>query len=377
MEKVKTAVVGLGKVADTHATALLELEESDFRAVCSRSIEKAKKFAKKYNVLPFQNIAEMITQAGIQAVLICTPHPFHALPTIEAAQAGAHVMVEKPLASSLQDCDKMIDSCNTANVKLAMISQRRMYPAVRRVKEAIEQNKIGKPVLGTVSMLGWRDKAYYESDPWRGTWEGEGGGVLVNQAPHQIDLIQWLMGSDIEELYGNWINLNHPYLKVEDTAVAILKFKNGAVGNILVSNSQNPALYGKVHIHGYNGASVGVQTESGAMFIAGMTTITDPPLNDLWTIPGEENLLEKWKEEDSQFFETIDATQYFHKLQIQDFLQAILENRDPQITGLEARKTVEIFTAIYRSERDKKPVKFPLVPEYNRTDYDGRLGIEL
>ena len=102
-------------------------------------------------------------------------------------------------------------------------------------------------------MLGWRDEKYYKSDPWRGTWKGEGGGVLVNQAPHQLDLLQWYMGP-IDELFGYWENLNHPYIEVEDTAIAVIKFKNGGIGNILVSNSQNPALFGKVCIHGENGA---------------------------------------------------------------------------------------------------------------------------
>ena len=124
--------------------------------------------------------------------------------------------------------------------------------------EAIEAGKIGKPVLGMVTMLGWRDKAYYDSDAWRGTWKGEGGGVLVNQAPHQLDLLLWYMG-DVDEVYGVWKNLNHPYIEVEDTAVAVVKFKSGAVGNIVVSNSQNPALYGKVHVFGENGAGVGVR----------------------------------------------------------------------------------------------------------------------
>jgi len=116
-----------------------------------------------------------------------------------------------------------------------------------------------------------------------------------------------------------------------------------------------------------------VQTDGGAMFIAGMSPITEPPINDLWTIPGEEHKLEIWKKEDTEFFHSINPMEYYHQLQIQDFLQTILEDRDPQITGEEGRKTVEIFTAIYRSQRDRQPVKFPLKPEDDREDFDGRL----
>jgi predicted dehydrogenase len=208
-------------------------------------------------------------------------------------------------------------------------------------------------------MLGWRNQAYYDSDSWRGTWEGEGGGVLVNQAPHQLDLLLWYLG-DIDEIYGCWANLNHPYIEVEDTSIAVIRFKNGALGNIVVSNSQNPALYGKVAVHGSNGASVGVQTDGGAMFIAGMSTIEEPPQNDLWTIPGEEDRLEVWIKEDIDFFQKINPVNYYHELQIRDFIQAIMDNRETMISAEEGRKTVELFTAIYRSQKENRVIKFPL-----------------
>jgi predicted dehydrogenase len=239
-----------------------------------------------------------------------------------------------------------------------------------RVKKAIDDGKLGKPILGTVNMLGWRDMAYYQSDPWRGTWKGEGGGVLINQAPHQLDLLLWYMG-EIDELYGVWDTLNHPGLEVDDTAAAIIRFKNGAIGNIVVSNSQNPALFGNVRVHGENGASVGVQTDGGAMFIAGVSGIAEPPVNDLWTVAGEEDMLDTYKKEDSDFFNSVDSIHYFHIQQLNDFLSAIQEGRKPLITLEDGRRTVELITAIYRSNRDKKPIKFPLVPEHG-TDYDGR-----
>lgn len=361
MEKLKTGIVGTGKVAHLHAAALIELEESDFTAVCNVNFKGAQAFAGQYGVQAYADVEEMVRSGGVQAVTICTPHPLHAGPTIKAVRAGAHVIVEKPLASSLADCDAMIGAAREAGVKLAMISQRRLYAPVQRIKRAIEDGKLGQPILGAVNMLGWRDQAYYASNAWRGTWKGEGGGVLVNQAPHQLDLLQWFLGP-ISEVFGCWANLNHPYIEVEDTAIAVIRFRNGALGNVLVSNSQNPALYGKVAVHGRNGASVGVQTDGGAMFIAGMSAITEPPVNDLWTIPEEESLLPQWQQEDADFFRQIDATRYYHQLQIRDFLHAILENRDPMMTGEEGRKTVELFTAIYRSQRDNRVVKFPLIP---------------
>lgn len=368
---LKTAVVGIGKVTDLHARALVHLKESSFTAVCGRSREKTEEYASRYKVSAYTDVAEMVSREKIDAVIVCTPHPNHREPAIAALEAGAHVLVEKPLASSLEDCDAMLEASNRCGKQLGVICQRRWYLPAMRVKRAIVEGKIGEPVFGTIHMLGWRDEAYYQSDPWRGTWKGEGGGVLVNQAPHQLDMLQWFMG-EIEECYGIWSNLNHPYIEVEDTANAILKFKNGAVANIIASNSQKPGIYGKVHVHGKNGASVGVQTDGGAMFVAGMSSILEPPVNDLWTVPGEEAMLRQWVKEDSDFFHSLpNAMDYFHERNIEDFLQALLEARKPLITGEEGRVTVEIFTAIYRSTRDGKPVKWPLKPEPAH-DFDGR-----
>jgi predicted dehydrogenase len=371
MKTIKTAVIGCGKVAHYHAQALKSIPESDFAAVYGRDLSKARAFAARYQVNAYDDVAQMIAAERIGAVIVCTPHPAHAGPAIAAARAGAHVLVEKPLASSLEDCDAMIQAAMEAGVLLGGICQRRFYTPSQRVKQAIDDGKIGKPVLGTITMFGWRDQAYYRSDPWRGSWPGEGGGVLVNQAPHQLDLLQWYMGP-VDELFGVWANLNHPYIEVEDTAVAIIRFKNGALGNIIVSNSMNPALYGKVHVFGDNGASIGVQTDGGAMFIAGVSSITEPPVNDLWTVKGEEEMLETWQREDSEFFNSIDAMKYYYEQQDADFLRAALSGSRPLIDGEEARRTVEIFTAIYRSNRDHKPVKFPLQPEH-ASDFDGRL----
>ena len=362
MSKVRTGLVGYGKVAHTHALALSTLPESQLVAVCGRNPGRAKAFADQYHVDAYDDVEKMVATAGVEAVIVCTPHPAHASPAIRAARVGAHVLIEKPLAASLKDCDAIITATKEAGVKLGVVSQRRLYEPVQRVKTAIEAGKIGKPILGTVVMLGWRDRAYYESDPWRGTWDEEGGGVLVNQAPHQLDLLQWFMGP-IDELFGYWDNLNHPYIQVEDTAVAVLRVKNGGAGAIVVSNSQKPGIYGKVHIHGESGASVGVQTDGGAMFIAGVSEVAEPPINDLWTVPGEEELLDMWQAEDRVTFGAVDATKYYHCLQDQDFLQAILQDREPMVTGVEGRKTVEIFAAIYRSQRDCMPIKFPLDAE--------------
>ncbi len=370
---LNVAIIGCAKIAHLHAKAILQIPELNFKAVWSRTPASTQKFVDEYDVKAYSSITKMIKAEKIQMAIVCTAHPYHADPAIEAMDAGAHVIIEKPLASTLQDCDRIIEASKRTGMKTGVISQRRWYQPIVRMKKAIDEGKIGTPMLGTIQMLGWRDKSYFESDAWRGSWTLEGGGVLVNQSPHQLDLLQWLMG-DIDEVFGYWSNVNHPYIEVEDTAVALIRFKSGGLGNILVSNSQKPGIYGKVHIHGSNGATVGSQPEGGAMFIAGKTTIAEAPKLDLWTVPGEEQMLEKWNKEDSDEFHSVDSMTWYFKLQLADFADAIIEDKQPLVTTEEGRKTVELFTAIYRSQRDGKPVKFPLQPEYDRNDMDGRLG---
>jgi predicted dehydrogenase len=265
----------------------------------------------------------------------------------------------------------MLAASRKHGTKLAVISQRRLYEPVRRMKSAIDSGKIGRPVLGVFTMYSWRDPGYYQSDPWRGKWSSEGGGVLVNQSPHQLDLLQWFMG-EIDEISGYWANLNHPTIEVDDTAVALIRFKNGGLGSIVTSLSQKPGIYTKVHVHGANGTSVGVETDRGATFVAGVSQIAEPPLNDLWTIPGEEHLLARFQAEDRALFQTINATTWYHSLQIHDFLQAILQGRPPMVSGEEGRIVVEMFTAVYRSQLERRPIKLPLSP--TRADGDPYQG---
>jgi UDP-N-acetyl-2-amino-2-deoxyglucuronate dehydrogenase len=172
-----------------------------------------------------------------------------------------------------------------------------------------------------------------------------------------IDLLQWLMDDEVVEVSGFWANLNHPSVAVEDTSVAILRFRNGGLGSIVASLSQKPGIYTKVHIHGSSGASVGVETDRGATFIAGVSTISEPPLNDLWTIPGEEDQLARFQAEDRSRFHEIDAVNHYHALQIKDFLRAIIEDRPPLVTGDDGRGVVALFQAIYQSNRDGRAVK--------------------
>lgn len=358
MPSIRVALVGCGKVAGIHADALAGLPEAEFVAARDVSAGRADQFAAKYGVKPFTDLAKMLREAAPDAIIVGTPHPLHAEAAITAAAAGVHVLVEKPLAASLADCDAMLAAARASGITLGVISQRRFYEPVQRMKRAIDAGKIGKPALGVFIQYSWRDAAYYTSDPWRGKWDTEGGGVLVNQSPHQLDILLWLMGP-AAEVTGFWANLNHPTVEVDDTAVASIRFANGGLGSIVTSLSQKPGIYTKVHVHGDNGASVGVETDRGATFIAGVSQIAEPPLTDLWTVPGEENRLAAFQSADRTAFNSVRANIYYHQLQIADFLRAIREGRKPLVTGEDGRAVVELFSAIYQSSRERRAIALP------------------
>jgi predicted dehydrogenase len=339
--------MGYGKVANLYGEAVAAIPNGELVSVCGRSRKRRDEFAAKWNIASRDTAEAMVRLDKVDLAVIATPHPQHRDGAVEAFAAGCHVIVEKPMAITTAECYEMIAAAATAGKHLSVVSQRRWFPACARIKKAIDDGKLGKPCLLQLTILGWRDEAYYASDPWRGKWAAEGGGILINQAAHQIDLMNWFMGP-IAEIQGYWDNFNHPYIEVEDSAVAILKFKNGGLGSVLVSNSQKPGIYAKVHVHGTSGASTGVQTDGGAMFIAGMSTITEPPLNDLWTVPGEEKLLDQYRAEDEAFFKTINATVYFFSRQIEDLCGALLEGQTPPTSGEDGRETVKFIQSMYQ-----------------------------
>jgi UDP-N-acetyl-2-amino-2-deoxyglucuronate dehydrogenase len=356
-KRLRTAIVGCGKVAGTHALAYQALPTSEFVAVCDVAGDRAEAFGRKFRVEPYIDLGQMLKKERVDVLSICTQHTQHPAAVEIAAAAGVHVVSEKPLAVDLASCDQAIKAAKAAGVKLGVISQRRWYEPVQRMKQALDAGKLGRPALVVAMMLGWREPAYYNSDPWRGTWKGEGGGVVVSQAPHYLDLMCWLMGPPAE-LHGYWDNYNHPGIEVDDTVVASVRFQNGAMGSIVLSNSQKPGLWGKIHLHGSSGASVGAEIDSGSPFISGVTEAMDPPFNDIWTVPGEEGLLAKWNREDRS--RPCDVMTHYHQLQLAEFLCAVIEDREPTANAEDGRRVVELFTAVYRSQLQRTPIPFPL-----------------
>lgn len=352
---VRFAILGPGKVARLHADALARIPEAQLIAVAGRNAERAGALAEAAKARVDPSLEETIERGGVDAVIICTPHPLHAAEAIEAARAGLHVIVEKPMALDPADCDAMIAAAQEAGVVLSVVSQRRWYAPVQRVRNAIDEGRIGAPGLAAVEVLGWRGADYYAMDAWRGTQAGEGGGVLVNQAVHQLDLLRWFLGPPAE--VDAWTaNLNHPDLDVEDTVAATIRFAGGALASFVASNSQRPGLHCRVHVHGRNGASVGVETDAGSMFVAGVS-LPSSPRNDLWTIPGEEAAPERWAQEDAAALAGVDPASHHHELQLRDVMAAIRDGRPPAVDGDEGRAAVELIDAIYRAARTGERVR--------------------
>jgi UDP-N-acetyl-2-amino-2-deoxyglucuronate dehydrogenase len=346
---VRFAILGPGKVARLHADALGRIPDARLVAVVGRNAERAGALAATAGARVDPNLEVTIERGGVDAVIVCTPHPLHAEGAIAAARGGLHVVVEKPMALDPADCDAMIAAAQESGVVLSVMSQRRWYAPVLRVKAAIDEGRIGEPGLASVELLGWRGDQYYAMDAWRGTQAGEGGGVLVNQAVHQLDLLRWFLGPAVE--VDAWAaNLNHPGLDVEDTVVASIRFARGALASFVASNSQRPGLHGRVHVHGRNGASVGVETDTGAMFIAGLS-LSSTPRNDLWTIPGEETAPDRWASEDAAALAGTDQATHHHELQLRDVISAIRDGHPPAVDGGEGKAAVELIAAIYRAAR--------------------------
>lgn len=340
MSKIRTGLVGCGNISRNHAEALATLPESEFVAICDVQLDRAKALAEEYNVPQvYDSLSEMLGKSGVEMICVCTPHPLHPAIVIDAAKAGVHAIVEKPICTTLKDADAMIEAHDKAGTTLGTIFQRRWWPGAQRLRRVIDEGKMGKIILGDVMVKWSRDQAYYSRDAWRGKWATEGGGVMMNQAVHAIDMYQWYMGP-IETIYGFADNLSHPYIEVEDNAVAALRFKNGAMGTLLTSVSQHPTLFSRISVHGDNGSSASVlEQPEGSIGI-----------NDIWHVPGE-------PPPPAEEVVGMPYGRVFHKLQIQDFLQAIQEKRKPLVDGREGRKSLAIMHAIYESCKTGRPVR--------------------
>ena len=343
-------IIGCGMIAEYHTKAIGEIPGARVVAAFSRSDANGAKIANLAGggVTVYDDLDRMLAHPGVDVVCICTPSGAHLEPALAAAGAGKHVVVEKPLEITLSRCDAIISACDEAGVRLCTIFPSRFSAANVRLKEAIDLGRFGRLTLGDTYVKWWRTQAYYDSGGWRGTWKLDGGGALMNQAIHNVDLLQWLMG-DVDTIMAQTALLVHERIEVEDTAVAVLRFKNGALGVIEAATSTFPGLLKRVEIHGEHGSARIEQDDT------------------LWDfqekVPSDQEVLAAMLGASGSLAGASDPraiSHAGHRDQIADFLRAIDEGRPPSVDGREGRKSVEIIRAIYRSAREGKPIGLPL-----------------
>jgi predicted dehydrogenase len=348
--RVRVGIIGCGGIARRHALALTSIPEADLVACCDIDEARARALAAEHGVAGvFTDAERMLGSGEVEAVSICTPHPAHGPLLIAAAGSGVHAIVEKPLTTDLAEADRMIEAARAAGIKFGTIFQRRFFPAAQRIRRAIDDGRLGTVTLGECFARLRRDRAYFARDAWRGRWDTEGGGALMNQAVHVVDLLQWYMGP-ASEVYGRWATLKHgDYIEVEDTVVATVAFAGGALAVIEAATTYDPPFGFRVAVHGTSGATVSLE-ESPEL---------EQAYTDVWTFDGEEERRAAWVREERGR----PGFPEFHRLQLRDFVRAVIEDRDPAVTGEEGRKSLEIIQAIYQTQRTRRPVTLPLAPE--------------
>ena len=380
MLKLRFAVVGTGNAAKLHVEALLSCGQ-ELVAVCNHNIEKAMFFLSNLSgrenvalaelgTTVFSDVNEMLDKVKIDVLYVTTPHLTHVDVACMAVRRGIHCIIEKPLDISLAKAQYLQEESERTGAIVSVISQSRFLKPTERIKNAIEDGKIGTPAFGIVSVLAWRDEAYYRSNLWRGTWADEGGGVLVNQSVHELDLLCYFLG-EVESVYGIWRNINHPYIEVDDTAMGIVTFKPGATATILVSNSVNPAQNVFVRVVGSNGNTLGIRTHGGVEQDAGTKPSVYRPFNDVFSLVDDETLQE-YREHDYDGISEQQWPYYFFAEQVKEMVHAIESKKAGLKVHLRndvasAQGCMLIFQGIYLSQKLGRPVTRKEIIDYSMT----------
>jgi predicted dehydrogenase len=335
-EEVGFAILGAGMVADYHRQAIAANDGVGARLVAVGHYNPARfgEIRARFGV-PCLSLEEILARPEVDVVCICTPSGQHAAQTIAAAQAGKHVLVEKPLALSLAEADAMIAACGQAGVKLGVVLQRRTEPLFKRIRAAIQGGDLGNLTLGVVTMPYYRPQAYYDQADWRGTWALDGGGVLMNQGIHLVDLLVWFMG-DPSEVKAYAGRLQHA-IEVEDILSATLRFANGALATLTATTTASPGFPHRLEIYGTNG---GIQVEGetvGRWILANPTKATVEP-------PELGRTVNAGTGADPRSIATSG-----HIAIVRDLVEAIREDRAPIIDGAEGRRSLAAVLAMYEA----------------------------
>jgi predicted dehydrogenase len=339
-QELRFALIGVGAVAPRHVTAIRETPGATLVAVCSRNEQKIKSFAQEHGGLAWcTDYRDILRRSDVTAVGITLPHHLHESVGLEAAAAGKHILMEKPLAVTVEECDRMIAACDKAGVTLATCFQGRYEALARTLHGELQAGKLGRLLLAGLYVKWYRDDAYYRSVAWRGKWATEGGGVLINQASHGLDMLLWLAGP-VESVTAQMGTLNHQ-IEVEDVSQALLRFRSGALGVIEATTVAYPGFNEKLDFVGTAGTAI---YEKGAGRIR--WHLREPKAE--WVDQGEAS---------SGAGSAMAISAGPHIAAYQDFAAAIREKRRPLVDGVEGRRSIELIRAIYRSSREGKTIR--------------------
>ena len=342
MKPLYFGIIGVGNIARNHIAAIKETPGAALVAVADCDPERARAFAAEHGGTWYADYHDLLARDDVDAVAICTPHDLHAPMTCDAAAAHKHVLCEKPMARNVAECDAMIAACERAGVTLGVIFQSRFEPIAQKTKTLIDDGRLGRLLWGSASTIWYRTEEYYRSTPWRGTWAHEGGGALINQASHAIDLLIWLAGMPTR-VTAQARTLNHA-IEVEDGGIAILEYDDNRLGFIQATTVAYPGYPERLEFYG---------TRGGAVFHKGQGRLE-------WHLLDPREDGEEQAEVSSGASRPMDISATGHIAQFQDFATAIRERRRPLVDGYEGRKSIEIVEAIYRSARTNAPVSLPL-----------------
>ncbi len=342
-------IVGTGMISHFHAKAIAEIPNASVVACCDTVEERATAFAAEYGCKAYTSLADMLADPDVHIVNVCTPSGAHRDLAVEAANAGKHVVVEKPLEITLARCDDIINACEKNNVRLCAIFPSRFTPVNMALKAAVDSGRFGRLTLADTYVKWWRTQEYYDSGGWRGTWGMDGGGAYMNQAIHQVDQLYWLMG-DVVEVNGMTDTLAHERIEVEDVGVATLRFANGAIGVIEATTAAWPGLLKKTEIHGSQGTAI-VEQDDVVRWEFAEEDAKDSEIREQFK-PGSANT--------GGAADPKAISHEGHRAQLTDFVKAIQNGTTPSVDGIDGRKSVEIILAIYQAAWTKQTVKLPL-----------------
>jgi predicted dehydrogenase len=355
VEKLRFGILGCGVIGPHHARAIAGLQSAELVAVADVVPELAEELADDHGCSHYASLEEMLSGVDLDAVCVCTPSGMHAEGAITALEAGKDVIIEKPVDITLKAADRLIEVQRATGRRVAVVSQHRFDAGTQAVREALARGVFGRLTSGSADVRWWRSQSYYDSGGWRGTWELDGGGVLINQAIHSIDLLQWLMGP-VTEVTAYTGLLAHERIEVEDTAVAILKFTNGALGSIVATTAAYPGLTTRIAVHGDRGSAIIDDDELTYFYAAGEGKQGE----DYGAGENQaEKLMEQYGEGEAGPGAGADpgSLSMAHRDQIQDFVEAVREGREPLVNLQEGRKALAIIQGIYESARTGRPVR--------------------